>query len=134
VAIIQRERREDLLVERAQAKDAPGCLAGQREQHGPDRLARNADGLPIRLRRASTWLARAKSGLNLDTKLTRTCLEFLVGELTDFVLPTIDLGQWLVVGLQIKRDRRALKMSETLTPPDGMYGHNSSCTQSEATD
>ena len=86
--------------------------------------------------------AEPKSGLNLDTKLTRACLEFLVGELTDFVLATIDFGDRLVVGAQVKRDRRALKMSETLTPPDGIrhtlmlaagYRHDSSCTQSEAT-
>jgi hypothetical protein len=115
---------------------------------GPTRTTRpgptrNADGVPTRLRRASTWLGRAKSGLNLDTKLTRTCLECLVGELTDFVLATIDLAQRLVVSLQVKRDRRTLKMSETLTPPDDVrhtlmlaagYGHDSSCTQSEATD
>jgi hypothetical protein len=81
--------------------------------------------------------------LNLGTKLPRTTLELPIGALTDFVLATIDLGHRPVVGLQVKRDRRALKMSETLTPSDGVrhtlilaagYRHDSSCTQSEATD
>jgi hypothetical protein len=117
-AIIQGERGEDLHVERTQAKDAPGRLARKREErcsNGPGR----GPGPRTRLR-ASAWLGTAKSCLNLDAKLTRTSLELLVGALTDFVLAAIDLGHRLIVGAQVKRDRRALKMNETLTPPDGV--------------
>jgi hypothetical protein len=101
VPVIQRNRREDLLVERSQPKDTTGRVAGQREKHGTDSLGRGPVGLRTRRRRVSTCFDRAKVG----TKLTGTFLERPIGELADVMVKTIDLGQRVIVRAQVEPDR-----------------------------
>jgi hypothetical protein len=47
-------------------------------------------------------------------------LKLAVGELLEGHPEAIDLGEWLVKATQIEGNRRALKATEALTPPDGV--------------
>jgi len=97
VAIVERERGEDLYVERPHAERTPGGIAHERKRFGA---------------------TRAQRGLWPSAKRLRARRDLAVGKCLDARTESIDLGQGRAIAPEIEADRRALKMRETLTPPD----------------